>query len=370
MTSSDYSAVMNGAAQTAAASSVSAIVEYIFERYPHTARQAGRHDFDGRLPQSCVRSPADLGLLAAKAAHHLEGLPDDADPELRADLDTALHMVEGERFRATDLGQAQLSPLEALVEAELSHYLRPYAPLAERLDALDVHLSRLPSFLADAAGALPDRQPAGERLLGVEYAQAQAISIGNFVRELAQDGGPGGPAGDGGAAERRAAAARAASAACADFGRAVAATKPTPGLLGPDKLAEFLWITEGIDRDPADLLEEAQAEVASLLAALDSAARDLGAAGWRDAGELLAGEVSDMPATEYLTIVIERLRDFWEQQDIVSMDTVRSLAVRSSAGLGTATTVDFTVSPPFEQAGQPHVLSIPPATAGSGEARF
>jgi uncharacterized protein (DUF885 family) len=364
---------MSGAEHTAA-SCVSAIVEHVFEQYPNTARLAGRHDQDGRLPQSCARSAADLGLLAATAARHLGALPDDADPELRADLDAAVRMAEGERFRATELGQPHLTPLEALAEVDLSPYLRPYAPLAERQDALDAHLSRLPSFLADAAGSLPDRLPAGERLLGAEQAQAQAINIGSVVRQLAQAEGPDGQAPDGQArsavaAERRAAAAEAASVACADFARAVAATRPSPGLLGPDRLAEFLQITEGIDHHPGDLLEEASAEVASLLSALDSAARNMGAAGRRGACELMADQVSDASATEHLISVIERLRDFWERQDIVSMYTVLPLEVRPAVGLGTATTVDFSLSPPLEPVRQPHILYLPEPPAANGDAR-
>lgn len=361
---------MSGAEQTAAASSVSAIAAYAFEQYPHTARQAGRHDFDGRLPPSCVRPVADLDRLAANAARHLAALPDNADPELRADLDAALRMVELERFRATELGQSRLAPAEILTEIDLSPYLRPYAPLAERLDAVDAQLSRLPSFLADATRALPDTLPAGERLLAVEHAQVQAITIGKVVRQLTKAEGQDDQARGAGAAERRAAAAKAASAACADYGRAVAATKATPGLLGPDLAAKVLRMTEGIDHHPSDLLDEASTEVASLLSALESGARDMGVAGLKGARELMEHQVSDVPVTEYLTRVIERLRGFWEDQDIVSIDTVLPLKVRSSSGLSTATTVDFSFSPPFESVRQPHALYLPDPEAGDGDTRF
>ncbi len=359
---------MSGEEDTAA-SCVSAIAAYVFEQFPNTARRAGRHDLDGRLPQSCVRSAADFDHFAATAARHLGALSDDADPELRADLDAIGRMADGERFRATELGQPYLMPLEALAEIDPSEYLRPYAPLAERLDALDAHLSRLPSFLADAAGALPARIPAGERLLGAEQAQAQAINIGSVVRQLAQAEGPDGQ-GRLVAAERRAAAAKAASVACAEFARAVAATRPSPGLLGPDLLAEFLRITEGIDHHPGDLLEEASAEVASLLSAMDSVAKDMGAADRRDACELMANQVSDAPVIEHLTSVIERVRDFWERQDIVSMDIVLPLEVRPSGGLGTATTVDFSVSPPLEPVRRPHILYLPDLPAANADERF
>ena len=281
-----------------------------------------------------------------------------------------MRMAEGERFRATELAQPHLTPLEVLAETDLSPFLRPYAPLTERLDALDTHLSRLPSFLAEAADTVPARLPAGERLLAVEQAQAQAITIGNVVRQLNQAEGTDGRARRAVAAEGRIAAGEAASVACADFARVAAATRPSPGLLGPDRLAEFLRIKEGIDRRPGDLLEEAIEEVASLLSALDSAARDMGAGGRRAACELMADHVSDTPVTEHLASVIQRLRDFWEHLDVVSMDTVVPLEIRPAVGPGTATAVEFSLSPPLEPIRQPHILYLPELPAANEDARF
>lgn len=342
---------------------VAAIVTRLFEEYPDAARRSGRHELDGRLPDPRVRPAGELRLLATEASRLLTALPDEADPELRADLDAAARIASGEIFRATELDQPGLTPLEVLGETDLSPYLRPYAPLDQRLAAADAHLALLPSFLADAISALPADLPAGERLLAMEQAHAQAINIGNIVRELSRAEQAYGGAGT----ERHAVAGQAASAGCARFARAVAATKPSPALLGPARLSEFLRITEGIDDDPNDLLEEASAEIARVLSALNSAARSIGAAGRQEAWGLMADQVTDVPITGHVTSVIERLRDFWERQDVVSVDTVLPLEVHSATGLGTAIAVEFSPSPPLEPVRQPHVLYIPepPATTGA-----
>jgi len=64
---------MSGAEHTAA-SCVSANVAYVFGQYPNTARRAGRHDLDGRLPQSCARS-ATAALTWARAAAGVASRP-------------------------------------------------------------------------------------------------------------------------------------------------------------------------------------------------------------------------------------------------------------------------------------------------------
>jgi Bacterial protein of unknown function (DUF885) len=352
-----------GTAAPAAQSAVSDAVEYFFAQYPSTARRAGRHDLDGHMPRSCVRAADDMARLREAAASQLRSLPPDADPELRADLDAAARMADSEHFRATELGQAYLSPVEALAEADLFPYLRPYAPLADRLEAVDAHLSRLPGFLAEAGRNLPGTLPAGERMRGIEMAQAQSINIRTAVRQLAADDDADG---DAAATERRIAAADAARASCADLARAVAAARPTAGVLGTERLAGMLRIAEGITEPPAELLDQANAEVTSLCRALDRAAAGLGANSRHDACESLKSQVSPGPATTFAIVLIDGLREFWEAAGVVSLDTRVPLDVRAAIEVGAAATVEFNYSPPLEQVRQPHVLYLPEPQNGDG----
>ncbi|MEU6263095.1 DUF885 family protein [Saccharopolyspora shandongensis] len=341
---------------------MSDVVEYVFEHYPHIARRVGRHGFDGCLPALDGRSATDLDHLRAAATSRLGSLPEQADPEVRADLGAALGILADERFRIAGLGRAHFGPLEVLAETNVSVYLRsPRRPLAERLLAVEGHLVRIPDFLEHSARTLPARLPAGERLRGVEQARAQAVNLRDIAGRLALDHPE--LAGEG-----LAAAASAAAEACEDFARAVAKTAPAKALFGPEVLAEFLQAAEGIEHPVDDLLAEASAEVDAIASALDSAAAKLGVGQRQQAYALMADQVSDGSVLESLNSIMQRMKDFWVRQDIVSVETVNPLEVRRAPQLAGAARVEFSISAPLDEVRQPHILYVPepPESAAHG----
>lgn len=367
----DNGAGSHRAASPAAAegrAAVEAVVTHFFRQYPNFGRRAGWHAVDGCLPSPGPRPAAELDRLRALVAGSLRTLvasddlaatddraPGDSaaghvDPELRADLDAALHMVQAEQFQLTALGRPYLSPLEVLAETDLSPYLRTYAPLPERVAALDAHLAALPGFLAEAARTLPAGLPAGDRLRGRELAQAQAGHLTTVTGRLS----PGQSAAD----RARCELAAAAAAACEEYGRAIAGTKPAAQLYGPDRLDEFLRVVEGVQRPAGELLDLARAEVAAVQAGLDALAGQLGAADRREVVARLTEQVSD-DSVATLAAIMQRVRDFWAGVDLVSMDTVTPLEVDHADGLSSAATVEFQVSAPLEPVRPPHVLFLP-----------
>lgn len=110
----------NGTATDLARTVVADTVEYLFEQYPHVARRAGRHDFDGRLPDVSTRSPSDLDRMRAAAERELSVLLRSADPELRADLGTAVKVLHGDRFQVAELGKAHPGPSDWLSATEVA----------------------------------------------------------------------------------------------------------------------------------------------------------------------------------------------------------------------------------------------------------
>lgn len=330
------------------AAAVEAVTNHFFRQYPSFGRRAGWHAADGLLPD-LERPAAELSRLHAAVADN-EGVT--GDPELRADLSAARHMVRTEQFQLLALGQRRLAPLEVLAETDLSPYLRDYAPEAERVAALEAHLAALPGFLAESAETLPARLPAGDRLRGQELAQAQAGHVSAVTSRLA-------PA--------RSGLAEAAASACAEYGRAIADTKPAAQLYGPDRLAEFLLAVEGIARPASELLDAARAEVATARAGLDALARQLGVADRGEVVALLAEQVNPDAAGAFAAIT-ERLRAFWARVDLVSTDTVTPLEVDHADGLSSVATVEFQVSAPLERLRPPHVLYLPEPPAEPGSA--
>ncbi|MGW1656551.1 DUF885 family protein [Streptomyces atratus] len=336
-----------------ALSSVSAVVDYVFDRYPQVARRAGRHDFDGQLPEVAPDSLSDVDGLLAAVSGQLDALPEDADPEVRADLGTAMRVLTDERFRIAELGRSHRGPDEWLAETGVHIYLRgEYASLDERVAALSHHLSQLPDFLAATAKTLGRTLPAGERISGVENARARAVSVRDLVEQLV--------------AERPESAdsslmelAGRASAAFVGFAGAVAATQPARAVLGPDLLAAYLEAAEGVDTPVAELLAEVEAEVESLVARLDALSARLGVRTRQEAYDLLSARVPAGSVVSTLSRIIDRLQGFWVEQDVVTMTSRQGLDIRPVRDASTSAAVVFDVGGPLERAPQPHVLHVP-----------
>jgi hypothetical protein len=362
----EHVAAGNDAASPAVAeggAAVEAVVTHFFRQYPNFGRRAGWHAADGFLPSPGPRPAAELDRLRAVVAGSLRTLPGPDElaatyvKELRADLGAALHMVQAEQFQLNALGQTYFTPPEILAETDLSPYLRAYAPEPERIAALEAHLAALQGFLAEAARTLPARLPAGERLRSLELAQAQAGHITTVTGRLS----PGKSA----AAQARRDLAAGAAAACEEYGRAVAGTKPAAQLYGPDRLAEFLRVVEGIEQPARELLDRARAEVAAAQTGLDALAGQLGVADRREAVALLAEQVGADPEATFAAI-LQRVRDFWVRADLVSMDTATPLEVDHADGPSSVATVEFQVSAPLEPVRPPHVLFLPEPPAEPG----
>lgn len=336
-----------------ALSSVSAVVDYVFDRYPQVARRAGRHDFDGRLPEVAPDSLAELDAMLGDVTAQLDALPHDADPEIRADLGTAQRVLTDERFRITGAGRAHRGPDEWLAETGLHGYLRgDYAPLDERIGALSRHLGALPEFLAATAKTLGRTLPAGERISGVENARARAASVRTMISQLVATHPE---LADGSLLEQ----AGRASAAFTGFADAVAATQPVRAVLGPELLAGYLEAAEGVDTPVDELLAEAEAELRNLTARLDALSARLGVSGRQELYGLLSARLPEGTVTGTLARIIDRLQGFWAEQDVVTTTGTRSLDIRPVRDLSTSAVVVFDTGGPLEKVPQPHVLHVP-----------
>ncbi|MBB4906183.1 DUF885 family protein [Actinophytocola algeriensis] len=342
---------------------VSSVVDHIFSHHPHVARRAGSHEFDGVLPEVGPHPVGALDDLLATARAELAALPATADPELRADLDAAVHVLGSERFPAAALGRAWPGPLTWLGATDVPGLPDAGHPsLVDRMAALRAQLAGLPRFLEQAAGTVADRLPAGERLIGIEYARAQAARLEDVGRVVARDH-------SGYAEDGIAVAAAEAAAACRRYAEAVAAAEPANLLYGPELLDEFLQVTQGVDQQAEELLDHAETEVAALVARLDALAARLGVSGRGEAFDLLRAEVSAAPVPDVLTATIARLREFWARADVVSVDTATPLEVRRAPRLTGAARVEFSISPPLARDRAPHVLWVPEPDSGHGDVR-
>ena len=127
---------------------------------------AGRHEYDGRIP--------DLSRDAvARAVTGLGGAP-------LVDQHDEAHLCAQEQALRVELGQVQLhrrSPRHLLAALDLSVYDRPYAPAPERAQARARHLAAWPDGI-DAATSSLDlvSAPAAQALLPAVRGAAQVVS--------------------------------------------------------------------------------------------------------------------------------------------------------------------------------------------------
>jgi hypothetical protein len=338
-------------AATQAGDCVSDVMDYLFGQYPHAARRAGRHDHDGRLSAVVPQSRDDIAPLRAAVQRRLDALPPTGHAETRADLDTCRRVLDFELFRITALGQPYLGPMGYAQEADVSSYLASdYAPFDDRVAALHRHLAGLPEFLARATTVFRPTIPAGERLSGMAWASDLAANIRAAVFSVA------GRRPD--LAERLKPVAGAAADACEAYGRAVESIRPTGALLGPDRLAELLSVTEGFDIPIDDQLDEVEAEIAAIRMALSAAAARVGATSHREAFELMHTRVPAESVAVSLAAIIARLQEFWANARVLPTRTVNELRLCDASQVN-GSDITFVISPPLEPVRQPHLLHVP-----------
>ncbi len=329
------------------AAEVSAVLERHSEVYPSTARDVGRRDFDAVFPGYFRPAPDEI----AEMRRRLAPLESVADPDLRADVRTAQAWVERESFRVEVRGRRHIGPSECLAEASVWGYVKqPYASVADKIAVIEKHLRGVPDFLAGAADTLEAELPAGERMRSIQFGLALAADLRDIELLLAAEH-------PGATAPQLAEPAEAAAAACEEFASRVETCVPRPAVMGPDLLAEWIRVAEGIDITAAETVAAAQAEVDELTASLDALAAGLGVERRSALYDLMDYPASTETALDALERIIGRLREFWAACDVVSLDAANPLAYRRRPRMFAA--AEFGITGPYEKDGHPHYLYLP-----------
>jgi hypothetical protein len=135
--------------QPALDTAVDAFIQGAFEHNPVFAANAGKHEFDGKLPDY---SPE--GLKATATWLHAQrdkfaGFGDDAlDANGRFQRDYVLAVIDGQLFWLEDSGFAYSNPAFYTGDLSPSMYLtRPYAPLPQRMAAFVTYQEALPKAI-------------------------------------------------------------------------------------------------------------------------------------------------------------------------------------------------------------------------------
>ena len=303
----------------ALASDVDAFLDGYFQRYPVFAANAGKHEFDGRLPDfSADGLKADADWLHAQRTRFAAFTDAQLDPRSRFHRDYVLAVIDGQLFWLEDSGAPYKNPTFYTGALSPSMYLtRPYAPLPQRMAAFVKYQEALPKALAQIKANLKLPLPASYIDVGVN-------SFAGFASFFKTDV-PGIFAGvkdDALQARFKAsnAAAIKASQELADWLKAQKPHATQDFALGADKFSKMLQATERVDLPLDQLKAIGESDLARNLASLKSAC-DTFAPG-QSLKDCVAKEAADKPAggaVEGARAQLASLRQFIVDKDLVSI---------------------------------------------------
>ncbi|MFL6592627.1 MAG: DUF885 domain-containing protein [Luteimonas sp.] len=303
----------------ALSTAVDAFIQGAFEHNPVFAANAGKHEFDGKLPDY---SPE--GLKSTIAWLHAQrdkfaGFGDDTlDETGRFQRDYVLAVIDGQLFWLEDSGFAYSNPAFYTGDMSPSMYLtRPYAPLQQRMAAFVTYQEALPKAVEQIKANLKLPLPATYIDLGVNSFGGYSAFFKNDVPGLFA------AVKDDALQARFRASNAAAIKATQDLADWLKAQKPkaTQGYaIGAEKFSKMLHATELVDM-PLDQLKAAgEADLQRNLDALKSAC-DQYAAG-KSLAECVEKVNADKPAggaVEGARAQLAGLRQFIVDKDLVTI---------------------------------------------------
>jgi hypothetical protein len=296
-----------------------AFIDGYFQRNPVAAAGAGKHEYDGKLPDySPAGMKANIDWLHAQRDAFAAFADGKLDAQGRFRRDYALAVIDGALFWLEDSGFAYNNPGFYTGDLSPSMYLtRPYAPLAQRMDAFIRYQEALPKAIGQIRANFRTPLPASYIDLGVNsfggYASFFASDVPKIFAEVKDD-----------ALQARLKASNAAAIkATQDMADWLEAQKPQATqdfALGAEKFAKMLHATERVDI-PLDQLKAAgEADLARNLAALKAACGEF--APGASLQDCVAKEAADKPeggAVEGARAQLDSLRQFIVDKDLATI---------------------------------------------------
>jgi hypothetical protein len=254
---------------------VDGFVEQYFEFFPVFAANAGKHEFDGRLPDYGPESMrATIGWLHAQR-DTIAAFPDAApgkaglDDTQRFQRDYVLAVIDAQLFWLEESGFAHKNPGLYTGDLSPSMYLtREYAPLPQRMAAFVQYQEALPKAIEQIRGNLKPPLPATYVELGSNTFKGYAAFFRDSVPAIFASV-------DDAALQARFKASNAgatkAAQAMADWFDAQKPAATQDFALGAEKFSRMLSATERVDVPLEQLKAIGEADLARNLASLKSA---------------------------------------------------------------------------------------------------
>ncbi|MEO7430668.1 MAG: DUF885 domain-containing protein [Dokdonella sp.] len=303
----------------ALASAVDTFLAGYFQHDPVSAASAGKHEFDGKLPDYSPEGlKATADWLHGQRTAFSNFADDTLDAQGRFRRDYALAVIDGQLFRLEDSNAPYSNPGYYAGDLSPSMYLtRPYAALPERMAAFVTYQEALPKALEQIKGNFKLPLPSSYIDLGVN-------SFGGFASFFKKDV----PAifadvKDDALQARFKASNAAAIKATQELADWLKAQKPNATqnyTLGAEKFARMLHATELVDL-PIDQLKAAgEADLARNLASLKTACDQF--APGKSLADCTGKAMADKPqggAVEGARKQLVTLRQFVIDKDLVTI---------------------------------------------------
>jgi uncharacterized protein (DUF885 family) len=343
------------------------VVDHFFELQPGYAVFLGLHQYDGRLPD-LSRAGTDRWVAEAdRLLASLGAVPASSLTASRA-LDRSLLelLLESPRFDIVESRDLERNPMSYVGGISLTSYMvRPYAPVATRVEAIVRTLEAAPKYLADGRRRLDAVLP--KPFLTLSLAIGGGLSshfdeAETFARkESAALGG-------------RVKAARApAETAVREFLERIRSEwMPKASeefALGPERYQRLLWVREGIRTPFDEIRRSGEADLQKNQARLEEIAGRPGRA-----AELFETLFQDHPtAAELIPTAqhfVDETKQFVREHDLVSVPEPAVCRVEETPSYGRAlSTASMNPPGPFDTGGDEGIYYVTPVDAAWPEKR-
>ena len=298
---------------------VDAFIDAYFDHYPTFAASAGKHEYDGKLPDySAAALTATAGWLHAQRDAIAAFGDDRLDAGQRFQREYVLAVIDGQLFTLEDSGFPYNNPAFYAGDLSPSMYLtRPYALLAQRMAAFVAYQEALPKAIEQIRANMKTPLSASYVDLGVATFGGYSSFFSDDVPAIFAD------IHDEALQARFKASNAAAIKATRDMADWYAAQKATANgdfALGAEKFSKMLHASERVDIPLDKLKALGEADLSRNLESLKAACHDFAAGKSLEQCVLKVGE--DKPeggAVEGARRQLASLRQFLVDKDLVTI---------------------------------------------------
>lgn len=298
---------------------VDAFVAGWLDRNPPAAANAGKHEYDGKLPDwSPEGIKANIAWLHSQRDALAAFADDQLDSVQRFQREYALAVIDGQLFWLEESNFPYTNPAFYAGDLSPSLYLtRPYAELPQRMAAFVKYQEALPQAIAQIKANLRTPLPAS-------YIELGANTFGGYASFFRDEVPPifAGVKDDALQARFKAsnAAAVAATQQMADWFNGERRQATQDFALGPERFARMLHATERVDLPIAELKAAGEADLARNLAALTVACSNYAAgASLKECVEQASEDKPVGGAVEGARAQLAELRRFVQDQGLVTI---------------------------------------------------